>query len=863
MRGLLIGLLCSVVVTFASAASGAEWEMRFNTDRGDTGATVSILRHGTQLVNSEYNFWGANWNYSGTSWKYEQLRGPRKEFTGLVGELGIELDATAEQPAQNQFRVAYQVSSDKELTGIIGGGLQWNLDLDSPALPEGAGEPELLGDDRGWRWPMGGGREIRVEFGPAADRVYFERGNKDTIRTMLVGKSFPAGSRSYAMTVTLPEGGAMVKSPAMRYAPEDTENWYSAALPHDAAPVDLSFLNHKPAGKHGFVQPRGDELVFEDGTPVRFWSGNIAAYAIYAEKENIKVQARRMAQLGYNMMRFHHHDSTRWVGNTVIDQDRDDSQHLDPDVMDRLDYWIKCLKDEGIYVWLDLHVGREFKTGDEIPGFESDMDDDSDGKAEGKGFCYYNDRIEELMQQFNEKYLSHVNKYTGVAYRDEPAIMGLLITNENDLTGHFGNRMLPDKNNPFHNKIFEAAVDRFAEKHSLDRQATWSTWLPGPSKLFLANREHNWNVRMLEHLEQIGVKVPVATTHMWGGNPMFSLPPLTDGSIVDIHSYGKAEALSVNPRYDSSYIHYAATGQAYGKPMAISEWNVPYPRTDRFTAPLYMASIAALQGWDAPMIYNYSQRTFGKPSRPRTWSTFPDVAITGIMPAAALAYRRGDVSPAQKTYCLQFSRKNLYMQGTHPSNAAGIRTLVEQSKLTFGLPDTPELDWDGKPELASDVEVVTEVDRDFIPSGRNVVTSDTGEIARNWMEGYQTIDTDRTQAAQGWIGGQQLEMGEVTFNITTPKAAVAVSSLDGEPIRRSGRLLISAVARAVASPNGRMPLLSEPVAGTLTIEAREGLQLIPLDGDGTELPTIDVERRGGSYTIELPAERGTHWFLLK
>jgi hypothetical protein len=297
--------------------------------------------------------------------------------------------------------------------------------------------------------------------------------------------------------------------------------------------------------------------------------------------------------------------------------------------------------------------------------------------------------------------------------------------------------------------------------------------------------------------------------------------------------------------------------------MAISEWNVPYPRTDRFTAPLYMASIAALQGWDAPMIYNYSQRTFGKPDRPRTWSTFPDVAITGMMPAAALAYRRGDVSPARKTYCLQFNRENLYMQGTHPSNAAGIRTLVEQSKLTFGLPDTPELDWDGKPEVASDVEVVTEVDRDFIPAGRNVVTSDTGEIARNWMEGYQTIDTDRTQAAQGWIGDQKLEMGEVTFNITTPKAAVAVSSLDGEPIRRSGRLLISAVARAVASPNGRMPLLSEPVAGTLTIEAREGLQLIPLLGDGTELGAIEAQRRGGAYTIELPAERGTHWFLLK
>ena len=68
--------------------------------------------------------------------------------------------------------------------------------------------------------------------------------------------------------------------------------------------------------------------------------------------------------------------------------------------------------------------------------------------AEAKGYCYFNDRVEALMQDFNEKYLSHVNRYTGLAYKDDPAVMGLLVTNENDLTCHFGNLMLGDKNNP-------------------------------------------------------------------------------------------------------------------------------------------------------------------------------------------------------------------------------------------------------------------------------------------------------------------------------------------------------------------------------------------------------------------------------
>ena len=48
------------------------------------------------------------------------------------------------------------------------------------------------------------------------------------------------------------------------------------------------------------------------------------------------------------------------------------------------------------------------------------------------------------------------------------------------------------------------------------------------------------------------------------------------------------------------------------------------------------------------MLYNYSQQGFGRPTRPSQWSTFYDPAITGVMPAAAIAYRQGHVSEARK-----------------------------------------------------------------------------------------------------------------------------------------------------------------------------------------------------------------------
>ena len=107
------------------------------------------------------------------------------------------------------------------------------------------------------------------------------------------------------------------------------------------------------------------------------------------------------------------------------------------------------------------------------------------------------------------------------------------------------------------------------------------------------------------------------TTNFWGDDPLYSLPPLTDGDLIDVHSYGQGEELSKNAHFQGNFLAWIAMGQVYGKPLTVSEWNVEYPNVDRFTGPLFVASIASLQGWDASMIYNYSQMAFSAESRPR------------------------------------------------------------------------------------------------------------------------------------------------------------------------------------------------------------------------------------------------------
>src|SRR5207249_3729901 len=76
--------------------------------------------------------------------------------------------------------------------------------------------------------------------------------------------------------------------------------------------VDLSFLNapEKPAGKRGFLKTQKDKLVFEDGAVARFWGTNLTAYTLFGtSKEGVKQQARRLSELGFNLVRLVHHDS--------------------------------------------------------------------------------------------------------------------------------------------------------------------------------------------------------------------------------------------------------------------------------------------------------------------------------------------------------------------------------------------------------------------------------------------------------------------------------------------------------------------------------------------------------------------------
>lgn len=830
-----------------------------------------ISRSGDIALSSGFAFWGKNWAWAGQRVDVK-VTGPF-EYTvsGSNRALNFDVLGRVRRPSSHQFVWEFDFNAVAATPDVIGGGIsfRFNPEMFSQEL----GEPALLPDNRGWVWGRTGASRFEMRFDPPLASVYFERGQKREVRAFFYKGEIPQGKRHYTATLSVSADIAMAPNAAERFGLDDHTAWPTDILDWATSPVDLSFLNapEKPAGKRGYVKAVNDKLVFEDGSPARFWGTNLTAAALFGtSRENVRRQARRLSELGFNLVRLHHHDSP-WVNPNIFgDRASPDTQSLSSEMLEKLDWWIQCLKEEGIYVWLDLHVQRHFKPGDAIEGF----DEISKGNpitlrqgramADVKGYNYVNPSILQAMKRFNESYVNRRNIYTNVRYKDEPAIAAMLITNENDVTNHFANALLPDKNVPKHSALYMAQAEAFAAKHGLPKDRTWRSWQPGPSKLFLNDLEHRFNVDMIAHLRAQGVKAPIVTTSTWGFNPLSSLPALTSGNIIDAHAYGGAGELDKNPLQSAGMAHWLAAAQVAGKPLTVTEWNVsPFPAPDRHSSPVYVAAVASHQGWRALMHYAYAQVPLNGPGAPSNWHAFNDPALLATLPAAALMYRQGHVQEASTLYAFAAPTDRFFNESISPANAVALRTAAEKGKLVIALPQAEALPWLQKSVIPPGATVITDLKQSVLGSDAVEAVSDTGELRRNWDQGVYTINSPRTQAALGWIGGKVFRLADVDIEATTRNATVTVQSLDQNPINKAGAILISLGARSIPSSPNQLPFYSEPVAGKLAIRARNGLKLYKIKKSAKDSQEIPVTYKEGRYYIQLQQTLGTYWLVLK
>ncbi|HEX8323748.1 MAG TPA: cellulase family glycosylhydrolase [Tepidisphaeraceae bacterium] len=832
----------------ASPAMPGQWTVELARD------SSAIIRYdGSRVMNFNYIAWGPNWKYADFKPVLGKEQDGRWPFKAEIKTLNSTVAGTVTWK-DDSLIYEWTFDTSKASTGNVGGAVNLTSRLSADVFNvKKIASPRITDDEKAVTWTPIKDQTLSVRFEGLARDVNFEKGRPEQARGWIIPSDLEPGQRTARMTIKLPPGTVFKGTPSSRYADVDTKTWLPKTIDWAAAPVDLSYLNDKPAGRRGFVKADGERLVYGDGTEARFWGCNVQAYALFnAKDEAIENQAKRIAALGFNLVRIHHHDSADWVTDNVFEKDSNTTQKLDAKSLDRIDYWVKCLKDNGVYVWMDLHVGRPFREGDDIPGFDEMTLNAKTKNRQAKGFNYVNPRVTELMKDFARDYLTRKNKYTGTKYTEEPAVMGVLITNENDITDHFGNTFLPDKKLPISRGMYDKIRDGIVRDLKLDRSTAAQTWVPGPSKVVLNQLQYDWSKDFVDYLRDIGVKVPIATTNTWGSDPLFSLPALTAGDVIDVHSYGQAESLGSNPKHDSNSAFWMAAAQVAGKPLTITEWNTPAPQRDRFTQPLYIAALSAFQGWDAPMIFGYQQSPLNVPTRIAEWGISNDPALLPLMPAAALLYRRGDVSLAKETLTLSLPPEQLLYKKISPETSRALRTISERHGLRIAMPATPMLPWLMPTKTVG--KAITDPAFDALPDGATAVESDTGELQRDWGEGVFTINTPRTQAVVGWVGGKEITLGDVTFKIDTPKAAVVVSSLDGQPIATSKKMLLTVAAQAAERVSAG--IIAEPVAGDVVFKSPVAASaLSPAGKVTTELNTNDG-------TVDLTGRERTHWFIV-
>jgi Fe-S cluster assembly iron-binding protein IscA len=191
--------------------------------------------------------------------------------------------------------------------------------------------------------------------------------------------------------------------------------------------VSLSHYLNKPAGMLGRVQAGTDGHLYTGGERIKFLGVNICAGAAFPKKEEAEKIAARLAKYGANVVRFHHMDAS-WESLNIFDQSYGNTRHLSKETLDRLDYFIASLKENGVYTDLNLLVSRRLSSTDGLSS-EIDLVDWKDQQVLG----FFIDEVQVLQKEYARQLLTHNNSYTGLIYAEDPAVAFVEIVNEQGL----------------------------------------------------------------------------------------------------------------------------------------------------------------------------------------------------------------------------------------------------------------------------------------------------------------------------------------------------------------------------------------------------------------------------------------------
>jgi len=675
--------------------------------------------------------------------------------------------------------------------------------------------------------------------------------------------------------------------------------------------VDWSGLLDAPAGKHGFLTAKDGKLVFENGTPARFWGTNLVAMDCFATDAQIDSAVSRLAKMGANMLRLHHMDAP-WTSPNIFGN-TPGTRKFSKESMRQLDYLISKCKEKGIYIFLDLLVHRDFTEADGVEHRPPDLG--------GKQIGFFSKKIIELQKEFNENLLNHVNQFTGVAYRKEPAIAASAFINESTIFSAFGGDILT----PQYRKELEALWHKSPHSHPDTSLAGADTaavdmLTPGPAAVQSVMRA--FAMHEASEVEPGAVEPDPDPEHLklatFGLNYQDGIPRLSLKDYGDVR-----ESIRFLSDVETGYFrdmreHIRKVGVKY--PLAGSNMPLPFLAMLRNNAELDL--ICSNEYWDHPQVWkigndwdrileapfhNRSQlrnlkaniinqkayfRVDGKPFIITEWNhCYPnEYVLEGVPLAAAYGALQGWDGILQFDFNLQHlgadrilnyklsiqpedvaqwvmaaplflrgdvrAAPGLFVEGIAAGQLDDVPNYSDFLETNYHLPFITRTakSFDGKAQGSINQYA------NYYDKNSGVIHSETGELMVDGKTGYMTIDAPRVQGASGFIGGRAVDLPAISVKVSNTHASVFAVSADGQGLVSSNRFYLVATGPAKMKGQTYDParnLLENAGDGDVLVQVIKGsVTFKKAGGKKVEVYPLDIDGKRGKK-MRVKGKRGT------
>jgi len=683
----------------------------------------------------------SHWTVDGAA---ERIHPGRDSISGLMlSQAGDRAFIPLGAPLEGVERLFVTIAARGEgLRG--GGGAQGGVyffDADGDSLPGDAGARPVVRWSGRFPWTVERGFAA-VPEGAATAVLALQKSNR-------AGRLFV--DHVEVLAEANPLTGAITWRPY--HVAEESQDWIPyapAEAVEDGSALDFSPRLDTPAGRRGFVTVQDGRLVFEDGTPARFFGVSLLPPLATADAETVEALADRLAKSGVNLVRVGQIDAPLGPGSSLIDDVRDDTAAIDPLALRNFDQLIATFKNKGISIALELQGAARFRAEDGIEGYR-------ELPLGGGPAAAFDPVIRERATQVAAQLLEHENTVTGLTLADEPAIAWITLAGELSLFD-----LIDDP---------DALPEVQAE--ALRRRARQSRL--GVGRTFWKRTEAGQWSALADGLRRMGVRVPIAGSSHWRREPEFveaqaaeSLDLIDDRLYWSPPRFAAPDRRSLLRRPGAELLELANRKRQPDQPYVVGEyashtegaWALPFEGADL----LMTALLGRSEGWDAlvrrgigpyPKAWGASAPgTGGGPDTHR----FPEIInanpqVFGLLPQASALFR-GDATNDTRPWSRAWDRRldALAIDTPETQGAAGwlggrIARLADLSvtiDTDFGIVVATSID--GRPIADSNRLLVTAIAR-VEPSGHRWVSARKIEVAD---PGRPPLRFEPFQAAITW-----------------------------------------------------------------------------------------------------------------